>query len=200
VRVPAILDLKVWKAIQAKLDAKATRKGTRTRKDTAFLTSIIYCEQGHPLYRTHTWDGKLSYYERHGCRPGLMLDLEETDKAVLDAIEWMGDESGGPKVIERTIRVPGSNWDNEIALLAEEIRDLNPLADDWMEKVAAIRAEIAELQARPAVPDHDEIELVSWLDFMSEWNKMGMGARREFLLAHGFKVIASKGGLRITTH
>jgi hypothetical protein len=197
VSVPAILTVRQWRAVQTKLDAKAYRKGIRTNDDTAFLTSILYCEHGHPLYRQSTRNSGMVYYERKGCRPGIMVPLAEADQAVLDAIADMGDEPGGPAVFEREVIKPGRNWQDDIDHLALEIRDLDPLADDYVEQVTSKRAEIDRLRTLPNEPDHVETEFVSWIDFMVDWEKMTLAEKRELLISLGVRFYASKDGDKV---
>jgi DNA invertase Pin-like site-specific DNA recombinase len=189
VKVPSILTVKQWRAVQTKLDAKAYRKGTRTRPDTAFLTSLLYCEHGHPLYRTGAY-----YYERNGCRPGLMVPLKVVDEIVFTGIMNMGDDPSAEQ-ITREILIPGHNYQDDIDQLALSMRDLDPLADDYVGQVTTLRAEVDHLRTLPNEPDRVEVMAVSWSEFRAEWKKnMTTAERREFLISLGMRFIARKDG------
>jgi DNA invertase Pin-like site-specific DNA recombinase len=196
VKVPPILTVRQWKQLQAKLDQKAYRKGTRTRKDTAFLTSLLYCEHGHPLYRQPARNGDF-YYERNGCRPGLLIPLDVADEIVFTGIMDMGDDPDA-EPFTREIVIPGHNYQDDIDRIALDIQSLDPTAPDWLSTVTGMRADIDHLASLPAEPDHVETVAVSWSEFRAEWKKnMTTAERREFLISLGMRFIARKDGAEV---
>ena len=71
-------------------------------------------------------------------------------KRALDAYE---------AAIDRQVRTgngqvlgPGQNWQAEMAMTAADIRDLDPLADDYDDKLAALRAKLKDYQG-PSVTE-----------------------------------------------
>jgi|ERR1035441_403512 DNA invertase Pin-like site-specific DNA recombinase len=193
VSVPPILTVREWRALQAKLDSKATRKGTRTRPDTAFLTSLLYCEHGHPLYRTNSYTEPV-YYERYGCRPGLSLPLGRADQEVIDSLETPRPDLH----FNREITIPGHNYQDDIDRIALNIQALDPTATDWLATVTAMHAEIGRLADLPAEPDRVEVQEFGHDEFIAEWRKMTMAERRELLITYGLRVYASRVGDTVT--
>jgi hypothetical protein len=189
VKVPAILTVRQWKAVQAKLDTKAYRKGTRTRPDTAFLTSLLYCGIGHPLYRTGNY-----YYERNGCRPGIMLPLDRADQAVTDSLETPRPDLH----FTNEVVIPGHNYQDDIDRIALDIQALDPTAPGWLHQVTAMHAEMGRLASLPAEPDHVETRELGYDEFIAAWRKMTMAERREFLITWGLRVYVTKVGEAVT--
>ena len=190
VRVPEILTVRVWKQLQAKLDQKAYRKGTRTRPDTAFLTSLLYCEHGHPLYRTGAY-----YYERNGCRPGIMLPLDRADQAVIDSLETPRPDLH----FTDEVVIPGHNYQDDIDRIALDIQDLtSKMADGWLAEVTSKSAEIDRLRTLPNEPDRVETRELGYDEFIDSWRKMTLAERREFLITWGLRVYVTKVGDNVT--
>lgn len=189
VKVPAILTVRQWKQLQAKLDTKAYRKGTRTRPDTAFLTSLLYCEHGHPLYRTCAY-----YYERNGCRPGIMLPLDRADQSVIESLETPRPDL---HFTQETL-VPGRNYQDDIDRIALDIQALDPTSPGWLDQVTTMHAEMSRLADLPAEPDHVEVQELGYDEFIGAWRTMTMAERREFLITFGLRVYVSKVGDNVT--
>lgn len=193
VRVPAILTVREWRQLQAKLDQRAYRKGVRTHQETAFLTSILYCDQGHPLYRVKMWDGKQAYYDSK-CPRGerLSIPLDVADEIVFTGIMDM-DSDPSVEALTREVLIKGHNFQDDIDRMALDIQALDPTAPGWLAEVTAMRAEIDRLASLPSEPDHVETVPVDWSDFRAEWKKnMTTAERRELLISLGLRFIARK--------
>jgi hypothetical protein len=185
VKVPSILSVRDFKAVQAKLDSKAYRKGVRTRPDTAFLTSILYCGIGHPLYRINAGKGKYAYYDRHGCK--IWLPMAEVDQLVLDYYSQPREIA-----ITREVVVPGHDYRDDADQIALQIRDLDPASPGWLDKVTEMHAEMDHLRKlTPEEPEVKQVE-VRWEDFLAEWDTMNLAQKREFLLGLSVRIYAFK--------
>ena len=66
-------------------------------------------------------------------------------KQALDAYE-----AAGPRAGSGGGQAPAHDWQAAIAKTAGDIRDLDPLADDYDDKLAALRATLKEYRDRPA--------------------------------------------------
>ena len=85
-RVPPLVSVQDFNAIQAKLDNRAYRKGVRTRKDTALLTSVLACHTcGAPIYRIKTRQGEF-YYCRSGQGCKVLLAMATVDSKAVAGI------------------------------------------------------------------------------------------------------------------
>jgi hypothetical protein len=75
-------------------------------------------------------------------------------KQALDAYESAVANQGGAR---GGLAELGQDWQAEIAETAADIRDLDPLADDYEEKLAALRAKLKDYQGRPATEGRTEV-------------------------------------------
>jgi DNA invertase Pin-like site-specific DNA recombinase len=189
VKVPEIISVRDFNALQAKLDSRAYRKGVRTRKGTALLTSILRCGQcKRAMYRVVNTEG-----EHYYCRPKdgrsckMLLPLAQMDAQAFDLLR-----SPSVRTITRDVVIPGRNYQNDIDQLALDIKALDPLDEGWLDKVTAIQAEIARLSALPAVPGRIETVEVDLSEYVATWPTMATGERRSVLIEHGIKIYATK--------
>jgi hypothetical protein len=83
--------------------------------------------------------------------------------------------------------VKGHNYDDEIDNIRQDIRELDPEADDYDERRETLRAELRRLRSLPAVPDR--VELVGTGRMASdEWPSWSKSERRKFLIDNEFTV------------
>jgi DNA invertase Pin-like site-specific DNA recombinase len=208
-RVPRIISIKDHKAVLAKLDAKAYRKGTRSRADTALLTSILHCGAcGAPMYavksdgtsRRLVWNADRtakilrkyptkvvhSYYcrSRKGCK--MLLPMEATDAAIGERLL----ASGITATQEVTIK--GHNFDDDIDQIALDIQRLDPLAPGYRAALDEKLAEIDRLRLLPAVPDRTETRVLDTSELAQAWEGWTKAQRRTALLETGLRLYAVK--------
>jgi DNA invertase Pin-like site-specific DNA recombinase len=180
VSVPAILTVKDWKAVNAKLDAKAWRKGVRTGDNPALLTSLLFCPNGHALYRQHD----KSYYDRHGC--GIWIPLQATDTAVRKVLGpiWTREIP-----IKKVIK--GHHWENEIDQLHLQIQDMRPAdyagRSEFQEAQNALWDQIEELENRPAVEDKPATVMVRLSEIYGDLDSISDTDLRQIMLDLGWR-------------
>jgi len=146
-RVEPLISADDHKSILQIMATRPSHRGKRA-KETALGTGILYCPNGHPMYRIQgrkvpsVPDG-LYYYCRE-CPKGarLLVPLAKTDEALTDTIMAHKDE---PHFILEFI--PGAyDYQDEIEQVRDSIRELDPEADDWDAQVKPLRAELTRLR------------------------------------------------------
>jgi site-specific DNA recombinase len=186
-----------WDRLQASLDRRPQRRGMITA-DTALLTSVIFCDRcGGPMYRTKSKrakeDGTVDtwFYYRCGgldrkrsvCKN--MVRVEDVD-AWVDS--WFTEEGTFARTeIVETITIPGNDHADEIAENSQEIRELDPDAQNYDEQLTRLRAERARLQSLPSEPAQ-VTEQPTGKTVGDLWASLDDQERRRFLLAAGMKV------------
>lgn len=195
VRVPSIITVAEWDAVQARLDAKAYRKGVRTHEDTAMLTSLAYCGQCLlPLYRTMCGYGasrKPHYYARpdkgHTC--GCMVPLDALDELVNTRLI---DPSADIR-IPHEVTVPGHNYQDDIDHLAKRQSDLfRSKPAGWLAEVSELEAEIERLRGLPSEPDTTETRMIPVSKLAAVWAEYTPEVKREQLISAGIRFYAFK--------
>ncbi len=185
VKVPAILTVREWNQLQAKLNQRAYRKGTRTyaNKPQAMLTGMLDCPRcDRPMYRT---GGRYYYCRPHdGVSCKMMIPIADMDAK---AIQWVADLIASGAKVTREVVIPGHNYQDDIDRIALEIRDLDPLAEDWLERVTAYQAEIAHLRTLPSEPDHTETVEIDLAEITGKWDQISNQQRRAIMLECGMK-------------
>jgi DNA invertase Pin-like site-specific DNA recombinase len=175
-----------------RLDSRAHRQGI-SPANVFMLTGVLFDDAGHPMY------GKLSRYNycyacRKGC--GISVRVEEADAEVTRLVlDLFGHQ---PHMVRKL--VPGKNYLDQIARKRQDIRELDPEAEDYDSKLAKLRAELAELRSLPSEPDHVDWVL-SGKSIAEHWQSLSIAARRDWLKENGWKVTASKhesGGVLLT--
>jgi hypothetical protein len=188
-RFPHIITWLEHEAIVARLDARANRKGV-SPANAYMLSGVITDEAGHPLHG-HSSNGRansIRYYRcRRGC--GLMVRMDKADKFVTWRITSTYANSHGIEL--RTI--PGKNYFDDIARLRQDKAELDDLADDYLEKLTAITAEIRRLASLPKEPDEVK-RVLSDRTITEEWADLDTAGRRDWLKAHGWKATAHRDG------
>lgn len=87
--------------------------------------------------------------------------------------------------------VPGENYLDQIARKRQDIRELDPEADDYDTRLAEMRAELAHLRSLPSKPD-DVRWVPSGKTVAEHWASLDTAARRDWLLENGWKVTATE--------
>jgi Recombinase zinc beta ribbon domain len=189
-KVEPILDRKTWDALQDKQSMRAKTTGTKPK---AKLTGIALCALCNgPMYRlANTVKGKkYTYYRCHGdernpskCRNMIRLaDLDaQVDKYVSNTL--------GRRPRYETITIPGHGYDDEIADVEHDLRDLDYDDPDFAAKQADLLAERVRLKSLPMTPTMSDKRSTG--DTIGRyWQTLeGDEARRDYLMQHlGMKV------------
>lgn len=149
-KVPPILTRDVWQQVTDRMDERATRKGISQSGTPALLTSIISCAVcWGPMYKIMSGGPKNKnrkpyYYCRKGCKS--LVSMADADAAA--EVYLLQRYGANERTLTRVI--PGSAHADEIADVKHDLRDLDPDADDYDERHAGLRAELARLKALPA--------------------------------------------------
>ena len=212
-RVPSITTVKNYQATLARLDAKAYRKGARTRDDNALLTSILFCGKcGRPMYAIKgggtctkkVWNADktakitrryparmtLNYY----CRPKggvsckMMVDLGETDQEV---IENFGEEIVVAHRTEEVV-IPGHDYADDIEQVVLDIKALDPKDLGWLDRVTAMQAEIARLALLSPEESTTRTRDVDTVAEANRWQQMPYAEKRQAMIDAGLKLYAIK--------
>jgi hypothetical protein len=101
-------------------------------------------------------------------------------------------ELGAVPVIERVV-TPGSGHDEAIADVDAQLRDLDPDAEDYDERHAALRAERKRIKAEPATPTRVEWR-ASGQTYAEVWRGLDVRGRRHWLARHGAKLAMHRDG------
>jgi DNA invertase Pin-like site-specific DNA recombinase len=141
--VEGIIDFDEWQAVQKRLKARAHKTGGKVPSEYALLSGVLYCEEGHKLYRFNT-----GYY----CRtcPTNERVLIPQDRAEAEVIKWVS-QLTEPEI--QTVVEHGTNHREEIDRLSADISSLDPRSPDYLTQVTEMGSEIQRLQALPTEPD-----------------------------------------------
>ncbi len=146
-RIEPILTMATWQAVRDRLEQRATRKGIAPG-NTALLTSLIFCAVCFgPMYRQTAKQGELYHCKaRKGCRS--VVQLHEANRL---AEMWLLQRYGSN---ERTVThvVPGHGYDDDIAGVKQDIRDLDVDSPEYETRHAELVRRLRDLQALPSVP------------------------------------------------
>jgi DNA invertase Pin-like site-specific DNA recombinase len=184
-RVPPLVPPEDYDRVSALIKGRATRGPGR--KDTALLTGLAFCDNGSPMYRQHARNDDF-YYCNHGCPAGnrLMVKISYLDSVVDDMVMDMGDE---PHII--TMVTPGDDHGDEINQIRQEIRDLDPEANDYDGRLAELRDELKNLRSQPAAPRKVEYK-PSGKTIGEVWESLDAAGKRRFLQDAGYKFHVSR--------
>lgn len=123
---------------------------------------------------------------RKGC--GNMIRMEEADKVINAAMSaWQ------THIYEITV-IPGHNWENELAQVKAEIKQLasEDLTDsEYDAKLAELRAKRDDYMNRESVDD-DIKRTDTGITFGARWSKLGEEGKRAFMATEKVKVYLSK--------
>lgn len=145
-------------------------------------TTVIRCvECGGPVYALTARRARYYYCRNdNGCKN--MIRENTADQLVSD---WI---TGHPsyEILEKRV-TPGRNYDDQIANVRQDIRELDPEAEDYDPQLADLRAELHRLRSLPSTPDR--IEWIGSGRFAAdEWPGWNKAERRAFLIDNGFEV------------
>ena len=186
-RVPPLVPLDDFNCVCALIKSRATRGPGRKDKDTALLTGMLFCNNGSPMYRQRARNDYF-YYCNHGCPAGsrLMVKMSYLDSVVADMVMSAGDE---PHMI--TVVTPGDDHGDEIDQIRQEIRDLDPEADDYDGRLAELRDELKNLRTLPSTPGKIERK-PSGKTIGELWQSLDSAGKRRFLQDDGAKFHVSR--------
>ena len=175
-KVEPIIDLPTWQAVCDRLDQRATRKGIAPG-NTALLTSLIFCAVCFgPMYRQTAKQGELYHCKaRKGCRS--VVKLQEANRL---AEMWLLQRYGSN---ERTVTqvVPGHGYEDEIAEVKQDIRDLDLDVTDYEARHRELVGRLRELQALPSVPATTE-KFGTGETVEQYWHRQGDAGKRQMLM------------------
>lgn len=139
-----ILTRTTWIKVVARLDERANRAGISQADEPALLTSFIFCAVcWKGMYRINS-RGTLYYYCRRGCKSMVLVELADR-LAELYLLQRYGSNL---RTITRTI--PGEGYDDQIADVKQDIRELDVEADDYDARLTELRAKLAWYKSLPA--------------------------------------------------
>jgi len=184
-RVPPLVPLEDYKRVNALIKSRATRGPGR--KDTALLTGMVFCDNGSAMYRQRARNDDF-YYCNHGCPAGkrLMVKVSYLDAVVDDMVMSVGDY---PHIV--TVATAGDNHSDEIDQVRQEIRDLDPEADDYDIRLVGLREELKNLRSLPSSPRKVE-QKPSGKTIGEVWQSLDTAGKRRFLKAAGVKFHVSR--------
>lgn len=186
-----ILDRETFGRLQAMLDGKAASRRGMPASGASLLTGIAICGKcDGPMYRMNASntlkDGTkvpIWYFRCHGtswspstCRN--MVQVAYLEEAVTS---WITQVMGDYQIAEvRTYH--GEGYENEIAEVDQDLRDLDLDAPDYDARHAALRAERTRLKGLPVKPDR-VTETLTGQTVSQHWAGLDERGRRAFLLA-----------------
>lgn len=195
VSVPPIVTAAVWRQANASLDS---RKGGKRgpAKEPALLTGVLRCGKCHgPMYRINARAG-LHYRcagrgpQRKGC--GVMVPLAKADEtATGDVLAY------GHLDYYESRTVPGSGHEDEVSEVVRDIRDLDPLADNYDSRLTTLRTELSRLRSLPSEPARTDL-IPTGQTIAQRWERLDTAGRRKFLLDHGAEWTAKDGEVQMT--
>lgn len=171
--VEAVVDAKLWKAANDRLDNAPRGRRGPTSGQTAFLTGCLFCPRCRaysiatrkpnppaPMYRANSRNRSPRYRcagylpQRKGC--GNNVEIESTDVAVIHLLSMAQEPWTEMRL------VPGENHDielTEIKLALDDLPKRNLTDAEEDAERAKLRAERDRLESLPNIPDHwEEVE------------------------------------------
>lgn len=181
-RFEPLISVKEFERIDRLMKSRAHRKGVPYRGETAMLTTVLRCvECGGPVYAITARRARYYYCRSgHGCKNLIRENI--ADQQVSD---WITSHPSY-EILEKRV-TPGHNYDDQIANVRQDIRELDPEAEDYDQRLADLRAELHRLRGLPSTPDR--IEWIGSGRFAAdEWPAWSKAERRAFLIDNGFEV------------
>jgi DNA invertase Pin-like site-specific DNA recombinase len=170
-------------ALEARLNSRAHRAGI-SPSNVFMLTSILKDTDGHGMYAKLS---RTAYYYVCRNKCGYGVPMTEADAEISEAVTDMYGEQ--PHMVRRL--VPGENYLDQIARKRQDIRELDPEADDYDTKLAEMRAELAHLRSLPSKPDTVK-RVPSGKTVGKHWESLSTAGRRDWLIENGWKATAVK--------
>ena len=198
----AVIDMDTWKRANNALKNRDKRgpSSPRTNPVKPMLAKLRCLRCGAPMYRHQNWHsgnytGRYSYRcfgrapQRQGC--GNSVPLAEAEAIIAGLIFVTSRE---PYQIKTWVK--GENWDAQIADAVQSIHELDPIADDYDERHAALVAQLREYKYKN---EHDATP--------GRWDDADTGKtigecfrgldteeQREFLKGYDIRIEAAKLG------
>jgi DNA invertase Pin-like site-specific DNA recombinase len=184
-RVQPLVPLEDYNRVSALIKSRATRGPSR--KDTALLTGMVFCDNGSAMYRQRARNDYF-YYCNHGCPAGsrLMVKISDLDSVVNDMVMSVGDH---PHVV--AVLTAGDDHSDEIDQIRQEIRDLDPEADDYDDRLTDLREELKNLRSLPSIPRKVEYK-PSGKTIGEVWQSLDTAGKRRFLQDAGVNFHVSR--------
>jgi len=128
------------------------------------------------------------YYYCRECPKGerLLVALAYVDETVNESVMAYADE---PHFV--TDVTPGDDWANEIDQVRQDIRELDPEADNYDAQLSTLRSELARLRSLPVKPAKVERK-PDGKTIGEVWQSLDIPGKRKFLLDSGAKVHAER--------
>lgn len=166
--------------IAARMDSRAHRKGI-SPANSFMLTGLLTDEAGHPM-----WAKRSRYNYCYACRKGcgLSIRVEEADAQITHEITETYAQ------VTHVVRnlVSGESYLDQIARKRQDIRELDPEAENYDTRLAELRGELAHLRSLPSKPDH--IEWVkSGKTVAQHWRSLDTAGRRDWLREAGYHYV-----------
>jgi site-specific DNA recombinase len=192
-KVEPIIDRATWTTLQAKLSSRAKTTGAAPKAMLAGLAVCALCDG--PMYRlTSRVKGKVYlYYRCHGDerKPSRCRNMVRVEK--LDAqVEALINGPFGDHPRKELIAVPGHGFEDEVAEVEQDLRELDHDAPDFFDKQAELLVERKRLLALPMTPTRTE-EVLTGDKIRDYWAALDTDGKREFLLRHKFQVKVPRG-------
>jgi DNA invertase Pin-like site-specific DNA recombinase len=187
--------------------ASRPKRGPAKAANRAMLATAVYCPrcEDSPMYRIMAGHGasRAAYYRcagrgaaRKGC--GNMVRLDAVEAAVNRIVAEVFDVP----VMTHTV-VPGNAA--EVSARLEEIRfeirqlaaDLGDDDSEYDRRLTELRAERDRVKAAPVLPDRVELSPTGER-YAELWARTPVPERGPWLARHGFRVTASRAGVRVT--
>ncbi len=166
------------KRIDERLTSRAHRKGI-SPGNVALLTSTLFDSEGHPLYTINKGRPSYTYYCRK-CHDGVSVELMDS------RINGLMANSVKPHMV-RTL-IPGDSVNEDIAKLSQDITELDPTADGWLDTVTAMSARMAELKAMPRKGSRYEL-VANGQTEGQWWEGQSIAEQRDYLLSLGLRFV-----------
>ncbi len=178
-RVQPLVPLEDYQRVSAHIKSRATRGPGR--RDTALLTGMVFCDNGSAMYRQRARNDDF-YYCNHGCPAGsrLMVKVSYLDSVVDDMVMSVGDQA---HIV--TVVTAGDDHSDEINQIRQEIRDLDPEAEDYDTRLAELRDELKNL--RSLLSTRKVERKPSGKTIGEVWQSLDTAGKRSFLQDTGAK-------------
>ena len=173
----------------ARLDSRAHRTGI-SPANVYMLSGILADESGRSMRGHCARGGRRKHPYYYYYIPGFMIRMDLADRDINEALL---DMFGDWPYLEHRI-IPGGNNRDKIDRLRRDRNELDDLAEGYDEKVAAINAQIRELDRQDR--DEPKPDIPKWMDtgktIEQHWKSLTPAQRRDWLKANGWKVTAVK--------
>jgi site-specific DNA recombinase len=196
-RFESIMTVAEWNQLQSRLPRGSRGSASRDY----LLTGIIRCGKcGGPMYAMRDNSKSRTGLFNYRCKGTDQIPSTCRNTVRLEDIEAWTDahfaapsdnHTGGPfgsvELIE-TVVIPGEGHQAEVDEIDAEVRELDPNAIDWLERVTALRARRAELMAMPGEADRIE-HRPTGRTVGDVWASFDQAQRRAYLVAAGIEVV-----------